>query len=301
MKELKDSRLLRVLFIITIIALIIILYFKSTEVKNTVLIQLSDKGPRQMMGYIIKTENDKLIVIDGGTLDDTDNLVSQICKNGGKVDYWFITHAHDDHAGAFTKVVNDTKIPIENVYISLNDLQWYEENDATRIEFIRGLFDIVQNSRISNVVISPNINDKLIIDNIEVEVLGIRNPEITENAGNEQSMVLKFIANNKSLLILGDTGIRSSEKLLMTQGDKLKSDMVQMAHHGQNGATKELYSRINPEICLWPTPKWLWDNDAGEGYNTGEWLTIETRTWMEELGVKENYIEKDGDIKIIWK
>ena len=201
MKELKDSRLLRVLFIITIIALIIILYFKSTEVKNTVLIQLSDKGPRQMMGYIIKTENDKLIVIDGGTLDDTDNLVSQICKNGGKVDYWFITHAHDDHAGTFTKVVNDTKIPIENVYISLNDLQWYEENDATRIEFIRGLFDIVQNSRISNVVISPNINDKLIIDNIEVEVLGIRNPEITENAGNEQSMVLKFIANNKSLLI----------------------------------------------------------------------------------------------------
>ena len=74
-----------------------------------------------------------------------------------------------------------------------------------------------------------------------------------------------------------------------------------MSHHGQNGVDKDVYRIIDPEICLWPTPQWLWDNDSGTGYNTGTWKTIETRGWMQELGVKINYIEKDGDISFrIW-
>ena len=111
-------------------------------------------------------------------------------------------------------------------------------------------------------------------------------------------MVIKFNVGTKTILILGDTGVKSSEKLLNTQKDKLKSDMVQMAHHGQSGATKELYEEIKPETCLWACPEWLWDNDPGTGYNTGKWKTIETRQWMEEFEVKNNYIAKDGDITI---
>ena len=91
---------------------------------------------------------------------------------------------------------------------------------------------------------------------------------------------------------------KASEKLLKTQKEKLKSDIVQMAHHGQNGATKELYEQINPTICMWPTPEWLWNNDSGEGKGSGPWKTLETRQWIEELKVKKNYVEKDGDITI---
>ena len=111
-------------------------------------------------------------------------------------------------------------------------------------------------------------------------------------------MVIRFDTHKSSMIILGDTGVKSSEKLLNNQKEKLDCDVVQMAHHGQNGATKELYQAISPKICMWPTPEWLWNNDPGTGYNTGIWKTIETRSWMEELNVKNNYIEKDGDITI---
>ena len=30
----------------------------------------------------------------------------------------------------------------------------------------------------------------------------------------------------------------------------------------------------------------------------GPWKTFETRSWMEELKVKRNYVAKDGDITI---
>ena len=71
-----------------------------------------------------------------------------------------------------------------------------------------------------------------------------------------------------------------------------------MAHHGQNGATLELYKKIDPSYALWPTPDWLWDNNIGDGFDTGPYKTIETRNWMKSLNVKKNYIEKDGDITI---
>lgn len=106
-------------------------------------------------------------------------------------------------------------------------------------------------------------------------------------------MVISFNTGKNRILFLGDTGIESSKKLLRTQKEKLKSDIVQMAHHGQNGATKELYQAINPKICLYPAQEWLWNNDDGRGYNSGPWKTLETRKWMEELKAQKSYIETE--------
>ena len=33
----------------------------------------------------------------------------------------------------------------------------------------------------------------------------------------------------------------------------------------------------------------------GGGIGSGPWLTLETRKWMDELGVKEHYVAKDRD------
>jgi hypothetical protein len=71
-----------------------------------------------------------------------------------------------------------------------------------------------------------------------------------------------------------------------------------MAHHGQFGVSREFYEYIKPRRCIWPSPQWLWDNDAGDGFDTGPWATVRTREWMDELGVKTHIIEKDGTQKI---
>lgn len=294
----KKEKIISVLSIILCIIAIVISLVRISNESTIQLTQLSNQSSRQMMGYILKTENNKIIVIDGGTTDDTDNLINKINKYGGKVDAWFLTHLHDDHIGAFSNIVNDKNIKIEKIYCSFNDYSWYEENEPNRIEFSKQILDILKQDDIQEKVQEVSLNQNINIDNIKIEILGIKNPEITENAGNEQSMVIKFDTGKTTFLVLGDTGVKSSEKLLNTQKEKLESDIVQMAHHGQDGATKELYEQINPTICMWPTPEWLWNNDSGEGEDSGTWKTLETRKWMEELKVKTNYVEKDGDITI---
>ena len=67
-----------------------------------------------------------------------------------------------------------------------------------------------------------------------------------------------------------------------------------MAHHGQNGVSKEVYEAINPKICFFNCPEWLWNNDNGNGYNSGTWQTIEVRNWLENLGTT-NFVAYNGD------
>lgn len=214
---------------------------------------------------------------------------------------WFLTHPHMDHVQAFLDIVENTDIQIDKIYATYNDLDWYKQYETSRIEEIENFFEVIEDEKIKDKVEQVQLNQKINIDNVKCEILGTKNPEITTNPINNSSMVIKMQINNKTVLFLGDTGKESGEKLLKNQGDKLKSDIVQMAHHGQSGADEDVYQKINPKICLWPTPEWLWNNDPGTGYNTGKWTTIETRNWMEKLGVKTNYIEKDGDSSFrIW-
>ena len=77
------------------------------ETKEITLAQLQANSHRQMMGYIIKTSTGKVIAVDGGTSEDEENLIKHINSLGGKVDVWFITHPHNDHTGAFIKIVED--------------------------------------------------------------------------------------------------------------------------------------------------------------------------------------------------
>lgn len=283
--------------ILVIIA--VLMFFTLIKIENInkiELIQLSPQTKGQMMGYIIKTKNDKMIVIDGGLGEDAKNLLKYIQNHDNKVDYWFLTHNHNDHAGAFVEIMKSDDVQVDNIYVSLNEKEWYQVNEPTRAEFSEALIDTLNEEKIKDKVKSPELNEIINIDDINVEILGIRNSEFTENPGNEQSMVIKFDTGKTKLLILGDTGEKSSEKLLLNQKDKLKSDIVQMAHHGQAGATEELYKAVNPTICLWPTPEWLWNNDNGNGYGSGNWKTLEVRKWIDNIGVRENYVEKDGDI-----
>ena len=297
--KIKNKRTIITISITIILIFASIGLYQNINYKNNdniEITQLKANSHRQMMGYIIKTANNKIIAIDGGTTEDTENFVKHINDLGGKVDYWFITHPHSDHAGVFTQLADENRIKIGKIYYTANSNEWYQQNAPERCEEVIECNNIVKNKKQTEEVY---LNQNIKIDNIYCEILGIKNPEITTNAINNSSMVMKMNINkSKSILFLADSGIESGEKLLNNQKDKLKSYAVQIAHHGQNGVTEDVYKAIQPDICFWPTPEWIWNNDNGEGENTGPWATFETRKWIENLNIKQNIIEKDGDISI---
>lgn len=300
-KDIKNGNIKISKYIIVILILIVFIfciYYINRRKNYIILTQFPNSSSRQMMGYAIKTKSGKIIIIDGGTKEDAPQLERYISENNNKVDCWFITHPHIDHAGAFEVISQNPNINIEKIYMSINSKEWYLQNEPSRNEDIEAFFPVIEQENIKQKIVEPQVNDTIKIDNVTAKILGIKNPEITTNAINNSSMVIQFKVNQKKILFLGDTGVESSEKIIKNQGKNLKSDIVQMAHHGQNGATEELYKIVKPKICLWPTPDWLWNNSINGIEDTGPWKTKETRAWMEKIHVKYNYVEKDGQQNI---
>ena len=112
-------------------------------------------------------------------------------------------------------------------------------------------------------------------------------------------MVIKVSDPVKSILFLGDAGAEAGDKLLNGAfKDQLHCDYMQMSHHGQNGVTMEFYRSVAFRACLWPTPTWVYNNDAGGGFNTHTLTTIETRRTMERLNITEHYLSFEGLTRI---
>ena len=143
------------------------------------------------------------------------------------------------------------------------------------------------------------------IDGVRFEILQTQSPEDDQVNGN--SMVIRVVPgyeNGKTCLFLNDTSVWSGEKLLKTYGESLKSDVVQMAHHGQAGADRDVYEMIDAKLRLWPVPFWVWENETT--YKIGEvrsWFGI-TQTPNKETDLVsccyEKYPQNPTDIES-WK
>ncbi|MDO4587245.1 MAG: MBL fold metallo-hydrolase [Planctomycetia bacterium] len=263
--------------------------------------QLPNQTHSQMMSYIIKTSNGQVIVIDGGCKGDADYLIEQIktISETGKVDAWFLTHCHFDHVGAICSILTNKPdaLTIEKLYYSFPPQDWLVKNEKSWKGETDKTFDALsQFKNKSELQLNQIISFG---DDVQITVLNDFDLSITKNAINNSCIVLRLETPKTSILFLGDLGLEAGNRLMKLQPEeKIRCDVLQMAHHGQNGVSREFYELAHPRICLWPTPDWLWDNDAGKGYGTGPWQTLEVRKWMDELGVKEHYVEKDGLIKL---
>lgn len=252
----------------------------------------------QNLSIVIKSPNGKLIVIDGGWEADADKLSSLILQQGGKVDAWLITHPHEDHVGALCAILNDTgrKIKIDKIYCSLARPDWYRQVSPTGAGIADQLLNAFTKLPVGTVTNNIGRGTEINIDDVNIRVLNNRGV-YTYNGVNNSSMVYKIRVSGQSILILGDLAYDGGKDLIKTcTAAELKSDIVQMAHHGQQGVDQDAYALIAPTTCLWPSPAWLWNNDNGGGVGSGPWGTLTTRAWMNALGVKDNRSLKDGDV-----
>jgi len=261
--------------------------------------QLPNQTHTQMMSYVIRTVNGKVIVIDGGNAGDGPYLADFLEGLGNVVDAWFISHAHSDHFDALREILKQPgALEIKALYGSMPSEAWIDEVGTLGEQLPFKMFNSAL-AQAGRSITELELGQAMDIDGVHIEVLGVKNPEIKANPLNNSSIVLRMTDAVKSVLFLADLGVEGGNKLLAgPYANRLPSDYVQMAHHGQNGVNEAFYQRVNPAYCLWPAPKWLWDNDNGGGENSGSWRTLEVRAWMDKLSIKAHYPMFEGLRKI---
>lgn len=251
----------------------------------------------QLLSVIIENGEGGLIVVDGGWTNNTEYLLNQIKQKGGHVKAWLITHPDSDHAGALADILykHNGEITIDGIYYSFHEDSWYAEKDAevaNMVAYLKGAFALVPQDTLHGDIVSGQVIDA---GPAKIQVLN-KAYKATSDFVNNSSVAYMVSLNGTNVVFLGDLA-RAGGEMLMADHDlrALKCDVVQLAHHGQNGVDYEVYKALKPSVALWPTPQWLWDNDGGSGAGTGPWLTQETKNWMVRLGIKTSYCIKDGD------
>ena len=251
----------------------------------------------QLLSVIIENGEGGLIVVDGGWTNNTEYLLNQIKQKGGHVKAWLITHPDSDHAGALADILykHNGEITIDGIYYSFHEDSWYAEKDAevaNMVAYLKGAFALVPQNTLHGDIVSGQVIDA---GPAKIQVLN-KAYKANSDFVNNSSVAYMVSLNGTNVVFLGDLA-RAGGEMLMADHDlrALKCDVVQLAHHGQNGVDFEVYKALRPSVALWPTPQWLWDNDGGSGAGTGPWLTQDTKNWMVRLGIKTSYCIKDGD------
>ncbi len=262
--------------------------------RGVVLWQLPPQTRTQMNCYVLRTADGRIMVIDGGNTGDGPYLKAFLAGLGNHVHYWFISHAHSDHTDAIAAILDDPEeLKVDAVYGSLPSREWIARHEpGEEVPFDRLLAAL---TKAGLTVREHVLGEVMTLDGVRIEILGIKNPEITVNPINNSSVVMRVSDGAKTILFTGDLGVEGGDKLLKSRfRGRLRAEYVQMAHHGQNGVSEEFYQTVRPSVCLWPTPDWLWDNDNGGGKDSGPWQTLVVRDWMEKLGVRTHHVSKDG-------
>ena len=268
---------------------------------KTTLYMLNEQSSTQMMAYVLQTKEGHLVVIDGGNKADAQHLQDVLIKLGGPhpvVDLWLLTHPHRDHVDALLEIFSHPNpLQVKKVYSRFLSYEFYQENayqgdDCPETQRRFTEFAAAH----PDICFTFGKGQRFQVGSVEITVLHVPDESIPENVCNNSSVVFRVDTEGQRLLFIGDLGEEAGDRVLETvPQDELKADFVQMAHHGQNGVKKNFYQAVSPKVCLWNTPKWLWDNDQGKGYGTGPWRTIEVQGWMKELRVGHHFVTKDGE------
>lgn len=260
------------------------------------IIQLAHQTYSQMLGYILVTPDGSLCCIDGGMTSDAEHLLQMLKTLGGekpRVKYWFLTLAHLDHCDAFLALYPRKGIDFELDHLvyafpSCEDADRYEPEYSETVH----LFEALQPKE----HILPNAGDIFDLGGGAVmEVLQTWTFGETFSFLCNAGTVYRLRGEGKTAIFLGDLGVTGGRRLLNRYGYGLKCDIVQMAHHGQSGVERAVYEAMQPDICLWSTPDWLWSNTPDPLHpGCGPWATPETFRWMQEIGAQWHLIAKDG-------
>ena len=268
------------------------------------MLQYANRDHFQMMGYLIETPEGKTVMIDGGSLDgkDAEYMYDLLSKRGKKVDLWIITHAHDDHFGALSGLLKNKDnfdIDIGEMYFYFPPTEWIATvEDGTSFKPVTEFLERLDNCGIKYKKL--NKGDVYTVGGLSIDVLKECGEYRKYKGINNTSAVLKVHFPKRDVLFLGDLGETAGNELLEeVPHELLRCDIVQMAHHGQNGVNKSFYEVVKPKICLYCAPEWLWENVGKNGKGTGPFNTLKTRAWMEELGVEISCPHAYGDYKFI--
>lgn len=251
--------------------------YTKTSTPSFTMMGISDAGYPGGMSFIYKLSDGTFFIIDGG-----------ICKNRGVNDNesnecsgepsvhrlyktlreladdpdkivisgWLITHIHNDHAGSFIDLADETgylkNITIKQViYSQPSDDDMSYNKGGRRNNWMPNALSKMKIEK----TVKAHPGQVFYYADLTLTIIGTHDlvkPK-SLNSHNNASIVSFVEFGGKKALYLADAEGDANAQLKALYGENLKADIVQVAHHGYNNTNANIvYAYVNPTIVLWP-------------------------------------------------
>lgn len=195
---------------------------------------------------LITTPSNKNILIDGGTIPKDWStfdagryvVVPHLKKKGIKIlDIVIATHPDIDHIGGLISVLKNFKVDTFLDAGIVSATQTYEE-----------LLRMIEKNKINYRIAD---NDSIQIDpSIRMEVLSPVSG-IPQGDANNNSIVIKLEYGKISFLFTADIAECAEKIYVREYGEKLKSTVLKVAHHGGNSSSSDIFLKsVQPQFAV---------------------------------------------------
>ncbi len=219
------------------------------------------------MCYILKLDNGELVVIDSGNNGTQEYIYDQMKALCGDqkpvVAAWIFTHFHQDHIGGFIEFVANgycNKVTVKSVLYSFPSDQVLSTSSSLDKSNISRWNSTLKKTGAT--VYKMRTGQKYYFGNSEIEILytyeDLMPFFVYSDDTNHTSVIFSIKLAGQKLMFVGDATNKSTRLTAVRYGTYLKSDFVQLAHHGagDGGTYAAFYTNVGADYVLYPGDKY---------------------------------------------
>ncbi|HHT92812.1 MAG TPA: MBL fold metallo-hydrolase [Clostridiaceae bacterium] len=258
-------------------------------------IKLDSNDMLEGMSYVFRLSDGSFFIIDGGWPEKEHSeakklynlLREQTSEEEIVIQGWLLTHCHSDHIGTFNDFVIQyhDKVTIKQVLYNFPS-----DDDILNSDSPHMLDDHLGRYKTFKKVIGTYLYETDIVKihsgykfnyvDAEIEILQTHEDfypiTIRDSGMNLSSVLFTVTIAEQRIIFLADANEMANDRLVLNFGQYLKSDMMQVAHHGYSGGTVELYKIIDAEYMLYPAPVEFYKGNLRHDHN--RYFLFESKT-----------------------
>jgi beta-lactamase superfamily II metal-dependent hydrolase len=250
--------------------------------------------------FLLRLADGSFIIIDGGIGSNSEVLMNQLKSQNtlpGKpvIAAWLLSHAHNDHVDCFIEFSNKyaDKIELHNLIINNPGyiiLSASKEDNGTcpdaMLKRIKSIEALIEKYDGANITIAHAGQQFFFADTV-IDMLYTQEDHYPAamTVTNSSTLVFSLTLAGQKIMFLNDAYTDTMRTLYNMYGETLKSDIVQVAHHGYNGGLASTYQKIGARVAIWTN-----------GYDTvlsGRLFTTKDNSYV-AASVSENLMPADS-------
>lgn len=224
------------------------------------------------MCLMIKCPDHSFFMVDSGHYfqpNDNDRIyrfLRERTPKGQKVRVcgWLITHAHTDHVCKLMDFLkyNTDDVEIEGFYLNLlppDYAVWDDNHEEAHIA--AKLLEALAACPAPAYTLHTGM--RFFVRSLAFDVLSTHedlHPDFIEDY-NDTSAVVMLHAEGSRVLIPGDAAVAAGKKMELRWGHTLKSDVVQVSHHGHTGLSPRCYELIGADTAIFPVTRIMFEQE----------------------------------------